>query len=74
MLVNDYQRVFILKKDVVLKRDKREFFRSLVDNIESVRNEYWEEKVRDADKEELSMLLKMIENDINLDTVISEYE
>ena len=72
--VNDYQRVFILKKDAVLKKDKKEFLKSLVDNVESVRSEYWERKVKNPDKEELSKLLKMIENDINLDTVVSEYE
>jgi hypothetical protein len=71
--VDDYQRVFVLKKDVNLKKDKNWFMKSLVDNVEVVKDEYWEKRVSQADKEELAMLLWMVEKDINLDVVISEY-
>ena len=49
------------------------FTKSLVDNVEVVKDEYWEKRVSQADKEELTMLLWMVEKDINLDVVISEY-
>ena len=72
--VDDYQRIFILKDDAVLKKDKTEFMKSLAENIETVKDEFWDKKYSQLDKEELNLLLGMIENDINLDSVISEYK
>lgn len=72
--VDDYQRIFILKDDAVLKKDKKEFLKSLAENIESVKDEFWDKKYSQLDKEELNLLLGLIENDINLDSVISEYK
>jgi hypothetical protein len=39
-----------------------------------VKDEFWDKKYSQLDKEELNMLLGLIENDINLDSVISEYK
>ena len=72
--VDDYQRIFILKDDAVLKKDKKEFLKSLAENIESVKDEFWDKKYSQLDKEELNLLLGLIENVINLDSVISEYK
>jgi hypothetical protein len=57
-----------------LKKDKTEFMKSLAENIETVKDEFWDKKYSQLDKEELNLLLGMIENDINLDSVISEYK
>jgi hypothetical protein len=38
--VDDYQRIFILKDDAVLKKDKKEFLKSLAENIETVKDEF----------------------------------
>jgi hypothetical protein len=38
--VDDYQRIFILKDDAVLKKDKTEFMKSLAENIETVKDEF----------------------------------
>lgn len=72
--VDEYQRIFFLKKDAVLEKDKTKFLKSLSENIDWVQDEYWEKKFTQADKEELDMLLWMVENDINLDYVMSEYD
>ena len=72
--IDEYQRYFLLRQDAILRRDKKEFLKSIAENIEAVKDEYWTKKYTQADKEELLMLLWMVENDINLDTVILEYE
>ena len=72
--VDEYQRIFFLKKDAVLEKDKTKFLKSLSENIDWIQDEYWEKKFTQADKEELDMLLWMVENDINLDYVMSEYD
>ena len=71
--VDEYQRIFFLKKDAIIEKDKTKFLKSLTENIDYVKDEYWEKKYTQADKEELDMLLRMVENDINLDYVMSEY-
>ena len=72
--VDEYQRIFFLKKDAIIEKDKTKFLKSLTENIDYVKDEYWEKKFTQADKEELDMLLWMVENDINLDYVMSEYD
>ena len=72
--VDNYYRYFILKKDAQLKRDKKEFFNSLVENSELIMDEVWTKKITQEDKEELANLLRMIEGVIELDYVISEYK
>lgn len=72
--INEYRRYFILKEDAILKKDRKEFFKSIVDNMELVMDEIWTKKITQADKEELLMLLWMVENEIDFDVVISEYK
>jgi hypothetical protein len=38
--IDEYQRYFLLRQDAILRRDKKEFLKSIAENIEAVKDEY----------------------------------